>query len=131
MVALPPPAQPTVDAIWRAREAEAAADPRSAYEGYGIGASALGTPCDRQIWLTLRWASPPETPTGRQLRIFERGDIEEERVLADLRRAGIEISPRAGALRARRRLAARQGRRRRRRASSRRRRPSTWSRSSR
>ena len=54
MVALPPPAQPTVDAIWRAREAEAAADPRSAYEGYGVGASALGTSCDRQIWLTLR-----------------------------------------------------------------------------
>ncbi len=92
MVALPPPAQPTVDAIWRAREAEAAADPRSAYEGYGVGASALGTLCDRQIWLTLRWASPQETPSGRQLRIFERGDIEEERVIADLRRAGIKVS---------------------------------------
>ncbi len=92
MVALPPPAQPTVDAIWRAREAEAAADPRSAHEGYGIGASSLGTSCDRQIWLTLRWASPPETPSGRQLRVFERGNLEEERVIADLRRAGIEVS---------------------------------------
>ena len=113
-----------------AREAEAAADPRSAYEGYGVGASALGTPCDRQIWLTLRWASPPETPTGRQLRIFERGDIEEERVLADLRRAGIEVSreqerfasPAAGCA-ARSTPSAS--------ASSRRRRPSTSSRSSR
>ena len=65
--------------------------PRSAYGGYGIGASALGTECDRQIWLTLRWASPQEVPTGRQLRIFERGDIEEERVLADRRRAGVEL----------------------------------------
>jgi hypothetical protein len=65
MVALPPPAQPTVDAIWRAREAEAAADPRSAYEGFGIGASALGTPCDRQIWLTLRWASRLRPVLGR------------------------------------------------------------------
>jgi hypothetical protein len=91
MVALPPPAQPTVDAIWRAREAAHAEDPRSAYEGYGIGASVLGTDCDRQIWLTLRWASPQETPSGRQLRIFERGDIEEDRVLADLRRAGVAL----------------------------------------
>ena len=90
MVEIPPPAQPTVDAIWKAREDEAAAKPR--YESWGISASALGSPCDRQLWLGLRWASPPETMTGRKLRIFERGDIEEERVLADLRLAGIEIS---------------------------------------
>lgn len=92
MAPLPPVESSTVTAIWRAREAEAAADPRSAYEGFGASASALGTPCDRQIWLTLRWASPPERPTGRQLRIFERGSLEEERVIADLRRAGIEVS---------------------------------------
>jgi hypothetical protein len=89
---LPPIESATVLAIWRAREAEAAADPRSAYEGYGASASALGTECDRQIWLTLRWASPQEAPTGRQTRIFERGTLEEERVLGDLRRAGIEVS---------------------------------------
>jgi hypothetical protein len=89
---LPPVESPTVSAIWRAREAEAAADPRSAYEGFGTPASALGSPCDRQLWLSLRWASPPETPSGRQLRIFERGNLEEERVIADLRSAGIEVS---------------------------------------
>jgi hypothetical protein len=89
---LPPIESPTVAAIWRAREAEAAADPRSAHEGYGISASALGSPCDRQLWLTLRWASLPETPSGRQLRVFERGSLEEERVVADLRRAGVEVS---------------------------------------
>jgi hypothetical protein len=89
---LPPIESPTVTAIWRAREAEAAADPRSAFEGYGIAASALGSSCDRQIWLTLRWASPPETPSGRQTRVFERGVLEEERVTADLRRAGVEVS---------------------------------------
>lgn len=90
MVEIPPPAQPTVDAIYAAREREAAERP--SYEGYGIAASALGSPCDRQLWMTLRWVSPPETMTGRKLRIFERGDIEEDRVLADLRRAGVEIS---------------------------------------
>ena len=31
-------------------------------------------------------------PSGRQLRIFERGSLEEERVIADLRRAGVEVS---------------------------------------
>ena len=92
MVEIPPPSQPTVDAIWRAREAEYEADPRSKYEGYGISASALGSPCDRELWLMLRWASPQETFDGRKLRIFERGNIEEDRVLADLRRAGVEVS---------------------------------------
>ncbi|MBP7243215.1 hypothetical protein [Amaricoccus sp.] len=92
MAPIPPIESSTVLAIWRAREAEAAADPRSAFEGFGVSASALGSPCDRQVWLTLRWASPPEAPGGRQLRIFERGDIEEKRVIADLRRAGVEVS---------------------------------------
>lgn len=92
MAPLPPVESSTVTAIWRAREAEAATDPRSGYEGYGTSASALGSPCDRQLWLTLRWASPPETPGGRQLRVFERGSLEEERVIADLRRAGVEVS---------------------------------------
>lgn len=90
MAELPPPSQPTVNAIWAARERENAKRPH--YEGYGISASALGSPCDRQLWLTLRWASPPETINGRKLRIFERGNIEEDRVIADLRLAGIEIS---------------------------------------
>lgn len=89
MVEVPQAPQPTVDAIWRAREAEAAARP--AYEGYGIGASALGHECDRKLWLDLRWASPAEVVDGRRLRIFERGDIEEGRVIADLERAGVEI----------------------------------------
>lgn len=92
MAAIPPVESPTVLAIWRAREAEAASDSRAGHEGFGIAASAVGTSCDRQLWLSLRWASPQERPTGRQLRIFERGSLEEERVIADLRRAGIEVS---------------------------------------
>jgi hypothetical protein len=89
MTALPPPPQPIVDAIWRAREAEAAARPR--YEGYGVSAGVLGTECDRAVWYGLRWVSLPEAFTGRALRIFERGNIEEARVLADLRRAGLDV----------------------------------------
>ncbi len=89
MTELPEPPMPTVDAIWAAREREAAGKPQ--YDGYGIPASALGSACDRQLWYGLRWASPKEAMTGRKLRIFERGNIEEERVIADLRRAGVDL----------------------------------------
>ena len=89
MAALPPPSQPTVTAIWQAREEEHNAKPQ--YEGLGISASALGHECDRKLWYALRWASLPEELTGRKLRIFERGDIEEQRVVDDLRRAGVNV----------------------------------------
>lgn len=89
MTALPPPPQPTVDAIMAALEAENAQRPH--YRGYGISASALGTPCDRQLWLNLRWASPPETMEGKKLRIFARGNEAEDRILRDLVRAGLNV----------------------------------------
>ena len=97
MTALPETTQPTVDAIWRAREAENANRPQ--YEGYGISASKLGKECDRELWYDLRWASDPETFDGRKLRIFERGNIEEDRVVEDLKRAGLtvdEVDPNTG-----------------------------------
>ena len=97
MVALPPPSQPTVDAIYAAREAKSAQ--KEHYKGYGISASEVGQECDRRLWYTLRWSSEPEVIKGRILRIFERGDIEEERIVADLRRAGLtveEVDPQTG-----------------------------------
>lgn len=89
MTALPPPPQPTVDAIFAAIERENADRPQ--YEGYGISASTLGKQCDRELFYSLRWVSAPEIFDGRKLRIFERGNIEEDRVVADLKRAGIDI----------------------------------------
>lgn len=93
MTAIPPPAQPTVDAIWRAREAAAAE--RAEYLTGGISASMVGNECDRALFYELRWVSEPEQFSGRILRIFERGDIEEQRVYADLRAAGVEIDEQA------------------------------------
>lgn len=93
MTAIPPPTQPTVDAIWRAREAAAAE--RAEYLTGGISASMVGNECDRALFYELRWVSAQETFTGRTLRIFERGDIEEQRVYADLRAAGVEIDEQA------------------------------------
>lgn len=90
MAEIPPPSQPTVDAIMAALVAERNATPP--YDGLGVSASALGTPCDRQLWYGLRWASPPEViEQGRKLRIFARGNAAETRILADLARAGLDV----------------------------------------
>ena len=52
-----------------------------------LGASLIGQACQRRIWLTWRWAFPPERFEGRILRLFETGSREEERILRDLSRA--------------------------------------------
>lgn len=89
MTALPPPPQPTVDAIMAALVVENAERPQ--YRGYGISASSLGSPCDRKLWMDLRWASPPEPIKGRTLRIFARGNAAEDRIIRDLQRAGLDV----------------------------------------
>jgi len=89
MTALPDQPQPTVDAVMAALVAESEA--RGSYRGYGISASSLGTPCDRKLWLDLRWASPQEVRTGQQIRVLARGREAEVRILEDLRRAGLTI----------------------------------------
>ena len=55
-----------------------------------MGASALGHPCDRWLWLSFRWAVQPTFP-GRIRRLFRRGQNEEATILADLRAIGIKI----------------------------------------
>jgi hypothetical protein len=55
-----------------------------------LGASGLGHHCERWIWLSFRWAVLPEFP-GRVLRLFRRGQLEEEQIIGDLRRIGIKI----------------------------------------
>ena len=55
-----------------------------------LGCSILGHPCDRYIWLQFRYAVI-EKFNGRMLRLFRRGHKEEESVVSDLRRIGIDI----------------------------------------
>lgn len=55
-----------------------------------MGASQLGHPCDRWLWLSFRWAVKP-TFDGRLLRLFRRGQREEETVIADLRAIGVDV----------------------------------------
>jgi hypothetical protein len=63
MAALPPPACPTVTAIYAAYEA--AAD--NGYRAH-LGASLIGTECERAIWYSFRWATRARH-TGRLLRL--------------------------------------------------------------
>jgi hypothetical protein len=55
-----------------------------------MGASMLGHPCDRWLWLSFRWAVQAEFP-GRILRLFRRGHLEERQIVSDLRAIGIDI----------------------------------------
>ncbi|PDT76951.1 oxidoreductase [Sinorhizobium sp. BJ1] len=61
------------------------------WESVGVPAGDIGIECDRQIWLAFRRASVPEFIDWRKRRIFERGEIEEERLLDLLRLAGCEV----------------------------------------
>lgn len=78
----------TVEALINKAHEDAQEPPRP-----HLGCSLLGHPCDRFLWLTLRWAVV-EKHTGRLLRLFRRGQLEEETILQDLRRIGVFIQSR-------------------------------------
>jgi len=93
MTALPPPPSPTIEAIYAAYEA-------SAEDGFRLhlGASLIGKECLRALWYDFRWTTRAGFP-GRVLRLFETGQLEEARVVRDLRRTGatvLEVDPESG-----------------------------------
>lgn len=55
-----------------------------------LGASEIGHECDRYLWLSFRWAKPADFD-GRMLRLFETGNHQEPRLIADLRAIGVEV----------------------------------------
>jgi hypothetical protein len=55
-----------------------------------LGASMLGHPCDRWLWLSFRWAVV-EKFSGRMLRLFRRGQNEEQQIINDLRAIGLDV----------------------------------------
>ena len=55
-----------------------------------LGASQLGHHCERWLWLNFRWAIAERFP-GRMLRLFRRGQMEEDTIIADLEAIGIEF----------------------------------------
>jgi hypothetical protein len=57
-----------------------------------MGASMLGSVCERWMWLSFRWAVQPKF-SGRILRLFRRGHQEEENIIKDLRAIGVMVKP--------------------------------------
>lgn len=88
MPTLPDVVSPTVEAIYRGYEERAANEER---ERTYLGASVIGDACERKLWYAFRWASPPERFEGRILRLFQTGHREEDRMVEDLRRAGLTV----------------------------------------
>ena len=55
-----------------------------------LGGSQIGYECKRALWYQFRWAWSPKFE-GRQLRLFETGDREEDRIRANLRAVGVTV----------------------------------------
>lgn len=87
MAPLPKPIPSTLRAIQKALE-----EGHDDWESVGVPAGNIGWECDRQIWLAFRRASVPEEINWQKRRIFERGNIEEERLLELLRLIGCEVT---------------------------------------
>lgn len=77
----------TAQAIYDAYEAARG----ESYEGLGISISLLGEECERALWYGFRWASEAEKIDGLKAITFETGNIEEERLLGNLRMIGCEV----------------------------------------
>lgn len=55
-----------------------------------LGMSGIGHSCDLAIWFGFRWATKSQHE-ARVERIFRRGDLEEARIIADLKSVGVEV----------------------------------------
>ena len=55
-----------------------------------LGASTIGTECERALWYNFRWCSKPNFD-GRVLRLFDTGNNQETRLLNDLRNIGCTV----------------------------------------
>lgn len=87
MAPIPKPKPSTLRAIQKALE-----EGHDDWESVGVPAGNIGWECDRQIWLAFRRTSQPEEINWQKRRIFERGNIEEDRLLDLLRLIGCEVT---------------------------------------
>jgi hypothetical protein len=83
----PSPARPqsTRDAIFAFYESRQ----DSGYREH-LGASLIGTACERALWFSFRWATRAHH-SGRLLRLFDRGQMEETRFASALRSIGVKV----------------------------------------
>ena len=85
MAKVPEPMNTTAALIYQAYESDADDGHRP-----HLGASLIGHACERHLWLTFRWAKTKRWP-GRMLRLFETGQLEEPRIVRNLRRIGVQV----------------------------------------
>ena len=93
MAELPHATCPTRDAIYAAYEKDSGDGFRS-----HLGASIIGKECERALWYDFRWVTQAKHP-GRLLRLFETGQLEEARLVSNLRATGatvLEVDPETG-----------------------------------
>lgn len=85
MVAIAPPQVTTANAVLDTIE-------RTQEGGHRphLGASLIGHPCERHLWLSFRWAKAQRWE-GRMLRLFEIGRRAELRFVEELRAAGVTV----------------------------------------
>ena len=77
---------PTVTAIFEAYERQ-----QTPRHNNRLSGGVIGKECERALWLQFRWAYEPTSFEGRMLRLFETGHRQEDRLVTDLRRAGVEV----------------------------------------
>lgn len=85
MAKVPEPLHSTAAAIYRSYEEDAKTGNRP-----HLGASLIGHPCERFLWMTFRWVDEKKFD-GRMLRLFKAGQDFEPRIVAELRRIGVEV----------------------------------------
>ncbi len=86
MAPIPKPQSSTVRSIYAAYEADA-----QSWDSLGISVGEANQECGRALWYGFRWCAPLETFNGRQLRLFATGNLEEDRLVADLERIGVAV----------------------------------------
>lgn len=55
-----------------------------------LGASIIGRKCAREVWYSFHWCKAPSFD-GRMLRLFETGQLAEDRIVKELEGIGIEV----------------------------------------
>jgi len=76
----------TVDLIYEYHKKKGDSHPVRGY----LGASIIGHPCERYLWYCFRQACAPDF-SGRMYRLFETGDLAENRFTRELRAIGCEV----------------------------------------
>lgn len=89
MAQVPEPIHTTVAQIYQSYEDGAETGNRP-----HLGASLIGHACERFLWMTFRWVDDKKF-SGRMLRLFKAGNDFEPRIVAELRRIGVEVHDQA------------------------------------